>query len=355
MEIVIVTGGTGGHIYPALSLADGLVKKNHHVTFIGSKNRMEASVIPQHGYAFKGYEIQRGNTSFFSKLKEIFQIGITFLKCIILFLKKRPHVVIGFGNYISVPVILAAKILGIQTIIHEQNIVPGKANLFLGKCVKKVVLSFEETKRYFKNKNVVVCGNPRETDAYHTPINKHLLMELGLKQEMPTVLIVMGSLGSASVSIILKEFAEAFDAENYQVIIVTGEKQYSDFPKVKNKNVCIVPYIDGLKVMRVCDVIVMRSGATTILEACALAKATITIPSPYVPNNHQKVNASYLVKKNATIMIEENDLTAQVLQEQIDALIGNPALRQSLGENAHALSHENALNHFISLIEENLQ
>ncbi len=353
MRVVIATGGTGGHIYPALSLVDSLKSNGlDEVLFIGSVSRMEAKEIPLKGYRFIGLDVIGTNGGIINKFKSIYLMLKARNRCMQILKDFKPDIVIGFGNYISVPVIMAAKALRIKTMIHEQNSVAGKANRFLAKHVDGVVGSYEENLKDFKNCHVRILGNPRASEAYKVKKDASLLKQFDFKEILPLVVIVMGSLGSSSVSKVLMEYAVLFNSTAYQVLIVTGDKHYDDFKINENAYLKKVKYIDGLSIMALADLLVIRSGATTCAEVCALGKASISIPSPYVPNNHQMINAETLKRNHATIIIKESDLTAALLNETINRLMNDEKGRSAMGNNACKIAKVRASEDIIKWIKE---
>ena len=342
MRVVVATGGTGGHIYPAISLIDGLKENGlEDVLFIGSNNRMESLEIPKRGYKFKGLNVVGTNGGITNKLKSI-----------VLIIEFNPNIVIGFGNYISVPVIIAAKILGIKTMIHEQNSVAGKANKFLSKFVDVVVGSYEENLKEFDKKKTKILGNPRASEASSIVVDKSLKANFGFDINKKLVLIVMGSLGSSSVSEVLMDYANKIKDKNYNILIVTGEKQYDLFNIKEKDYIKKIKYIEGIQVMALADLVVTRAGATTCAEVCALKKPSIIIPSPYVPNNHQLINGRTLQNVNATILIEESNLNAEILDETIEKLINDDELMKCMSKNAESIAKVNARDDIINLIKE---
>lgn len=354
MRIVIATGGSGGHIYPALSLAKAMKEKDPSTEFlfIGSNNRMEATEVPNAGYAFKGIDVMGMNGSILSKIKAFYLLQKAEKKCRIILESFKPNVVIGFGNYISVPVLWAAKSLHIPTMIHEQNSFAGKANKMLAKSVDAIVGCYEENLEQFPKQKTRILGNPRASEASRIVPNKAILKEYGCDENLPLVVIVMGSLGSESVNKILMEACQYMDNKSYQALVVTGKKGYDDFiSTVRSKgHVHIVPYIKGIEVMCLADLVVVRGGATTSAEITALGLPSIIIPSPYVPNNHQVKNALALQNKNAAIMIEEKDLTANVLVSKIDEVLLDEELQTQMSKQAKALGKPNASRDMIQWI-----
>ncbi len=353
MRIIIATGGSGGHIYPALALADEIKKEiDSEILFIGSNNKMEQVEIPSHGYAFKGINVQGMNGGIKDKIIALYKLFKANKICNNIIEEFKPDIVIGFGNYISVSIVLAASRKHIPTMIHEQNSYAGKANKLLGSKVDAVVGCYEENLKEFKNKHIYILGNPRASQAKDTIKDRNILKTFSLDPNIKTVVCFMGSLGSESVNKVLEEAQKMFANKTYQVIIVTGKKHYDNFHKQESHNVKVVPYIDGLKVMAACDLCVIRAGATTASEVCVLGIPSIMIPSPYVPNNHQYYNAKALADKKASLLLEEKDLTADSLVSSIDLLINDDKKLNEMADNALKLGTPNASNDIIKLMKE---
>ncbi len=351
MKIAIVAGGTGGHIYPAVTLARKLISDGHTVTFIGSNDRMEKDVIPEQGFDYIGLDVYSTRGSVFKKVKSLVSMVDAYFRC-----KKilMPFdMAIGFGNYISVPVILAAKKIGKPAVIHEQNSLVGKANKLLDKKVDAIIGSYEENRAQFKNPNTRILGNPQSSRALTVRKDRNVLKELGLNPDKKTVVIFMGSLGSESVESKLIEMFKKMDG-SYQIVYATGKAHYeSVLSRVsENENLKIFEKIDGITVMANSDLLVSRAGATTLCEIQAIGMPSILIPSPYVPNNHQYKNAMALVDKNAALILEEKDLTAERLKEMIETLIKDEDKLKSFHDNARKLNNDYVLEDIAGVINE---
>ena len=320
MRVIISAGGTGGHIYPALAIIHKIKEKEPESTFIyiGTHNRMEKDIVPKEGIPFRAIEMYGFNKkNIFSNIKVMRCIVRGYYSCRKIMKEFKPDIVIGVGGYITVPVVMAAHKLGVKTMIHEQNSIPGKANLFLSKYVNKIAVSFQSSLSHFPSYKTVFTGNPcSEAAIYKTPIDKKTL---GLDPGKKLVLIVMGSLGASKMNTYLLSCMESFKNQSYEVLFVTGKKDYEEIRKnTFPKNVFVLPYIDNMtRVMKQTDVIVSRAGASTLSEIIALKLPSILIPSPYVPNNHQYKNAMDLVKNEAAILLEEKDLTGDILPLKI--------------------------------------
>lgn len=340
MRVVISAGGTGGHIYPALAIINKIKEKepNSEFLYIGTHNRMEKDIVPKYGIPFKSIEIYGFNRkNLLKNFKTIKCLLTAKSKCKKIIKEFNPDIVIGVGGYVTVPVIMAANSLKIKTMIHEQNSIAGKANLFLSKYVSKIAVSFKSSMKEFPSDKVIFTGNPCSEDA----IKKDAMdkKELGLSKNKKLVLFVMGSLGSSKVNEFLIKTMPLFDKKDYEVLYVTGKQGYDEI--IKNKfpnNVKVVPYVENMtRIMKKTDLIVTRSGASTLSEIIALKTPSILIPSPYVPNNHQYVNAMDLVNIDAAILMEEKDLDSKKLVSIIDESLNDDKKLNKMKTNLEKL------------------
>lgn len=347
---MIAAGGTGGHIYPALALADTIIEKEPscEVCFFGSSNRMESEMIPSRGYKFYGINLNDLNGGILQKAKSTYGLLRAIQYCNHILLIEKPDVCVGFGNYISVPLILAAKRLHIPTMIHEQNSYVGKANKMLGRFADAIVGCYDTNLISFPIEKTKLLGNPESTLVSKLEKDRTIVKEYGLDPNKPFVVFMMGSLGSSSVSEIVDKSCSNF--KDFQVLIVTGKANDYEFT-TKQDNVFIVPYVEGAKVLQVCDLAVTRAGATTLAEITVLGVPTILIPSPYVPNNHQVQNALALVHDNATIMLEEKDLTVETLSTLVNNTMKDEELRNQLSKNALKLGKIHAADEMVEWLE----
>lgn len=338
MNLIITAGGTGGHIYPALSIIDKFKEKEKdlNVLYIGTHNRMEKDIVPSLGIRYESLEIYGfSKTDIIRDFKNIYLIKKAKDKCLKIMKEFKPDIVIGVGGYVTYPVLSAARSLGIKTFIHEQNSIPGKSNIVLSKKVDLVGVSFENSKSYFKKaKKVVYTGNPCGDRALNAP--KLDKTTLGFKKTKKLVTIVAGSLGSSTFNNILKEFLLSIEKEDYQVLYITGKSYYDNFIKDVEfpNNVIIKPYMENLTgLMKDTDLFISRAGAGAITESLALCLPTIFVPSPYVANNHQYYNALEIKNKKAALLIEEKDLNARKLNKEINSLFTNKEKYSNLKEH----------------------
>ena len=325
MRVIISAGGTGGHIYPALAIINKIKEKepDSEFLYIGTHNRMEKDIVPAKGIPFKSIEMYGFSKKIFRNIKTVKCLFKAFKECKKMIKEFNPDIVIGVGGYVTVPVVVSAKKLGFKTFLHEQNSLPGKSNKFLSKYCDLVGVSFESSLDKFPLGKAIVTGNPCSEDALKAPVL--LKSTLGLSATKKLVLIVMGSLGAGKVSKYLESELQRFESKDYEVLFVTGKGSYDEVMKHNYpKNVKIIPFYEGLtSVMKKTDVMVSRAGASTLSELIALEVPSILIPSPYVANNHQYLNALDLVNQNAALMVEEKDLEDGILFKKVDELINN--------------------------------
>ena len=338
MRVIISAGGTGGHIYPALAIINKIKEKepDSEFLYIGTHNRMEKDIVPNKGIPYKSIEMYGFNKKKllknFKTLKCLFKAFSDTKKIIKDF---NPDIVIGVGGYVTVPVIYSAKKLGYKTFLHEQNSLPGKSNKFLIKYCDLIGTSFPSSLDYLPKDKTVLTGNPCSEDALKKEsANKK---DYGLSDDKKLVLIVMGSLGAGRVSNYLKNELLKFEGKDYEILFITGKDSYDEVMKNKYpSNVKILPFFEGLpSMMKRTDLMVTRAGASTLSEVIALKVPSIIIPSPFVANNHQYINALDLVKKDAAMMIEEKDLEEGILFQNIDKLVNDD---KKLGEMKNNLS-----------------
>lgn len=355
MKIVFSTGGTGGHIYPAIALAKYIQNADDSVDilFTGSSKHMEKRIVTESGFKFFGYSISSGSKSIFHKLFQYVQLAFALIKVYFNFVFNRPDAVIGFGAYITAPTLLAAKFLNVPIILHEQNSSIGKTNSMFYKNSKATIVCYADLLKELNLDNVHLLGNPRASEVKDIEENRDILLEFGLDPKKKTVLIVMGSLGSESVNDAMFDLMPKLDQEEIQVIYVTGSKHFevSEDGKAYD-NIVIVPFVDQANVLKNVDLVIARGGATTAAEIAALGVASIIIPSPYVSNNHQYINALELEKLDAAVIIKEEDLSADILINHLTTILKDDKRIKEMGENAKQLAYPNASEDIYNLIKD---
>ena len=358
MRIIVSAGGTGGHIYPALAIINKFMEKDPstEVLYIGTHNRMEKDIVPKRGIRYEEVEIYGfSKTNIKLDIKNLFCIRKAYKKCLKLMKEFKPDVVLGIGGYVTFPVIMAASKLGIKTFIHEQNSHPGKTNLMLQKKVDLIGVSFKESASIFKKAKgeVFYSGNPCGENALSLePMAKETL---GLDPKKKLVVVVAGSLGSATVNKKMLDFLKMAEKEDYEVLYITGKALYEDFVKDQKfgDNIKVLPYLDNLPaLLKNTDLIVTRAGASTMSEILSLNLPAIFIPSPYVANNHQYYNALEIKNAGGGEVIEEKDLTSEELASKINLVLGDKDLYASMKSNLAKMSMNNSSDVIYNKIKE---
>ena len=340
MRVIVVAGGTGGHIYPAVAIINKIKEKepNSEVLYIGTTDRMEKDIIPKLGIPFVGIEMTGlnrknlfKNVDVFKKYKKAVNAAKSEIR------KFNPDIVIGVGGYITLPVLTAANKLGYKTIIHEQNSIPGLSNKLLARFVDGVCVSLPNSVKLFKNKNVIYTGNPRSEEIID--VRKISKKTLGFDENKKMVVVVMGSLGSLTMTKKLKDLIPGFRDKDYQVVIVTGKGYFENYKDIElSDNVKIVPFLENfINVMKDTDLIVSRAGASTIAEITAIGLPAILVPSPYVTHNHQYMNAKELEDLGACVIVTEEDFGRDILISEIDKLLNDRDKYKNMQESSKKL------------------
>lgn len=356
MRVVISAGGTGGHIYPALAVLDKLKTENPNleVLFIGNESRMESELIPKRGINFQGLKIYGFSKNILKDIKNVYLVSHSYHKCVKILKNFKPDIVMGFGGYVTYPVLKAAKKLKIKTFLHEQNSIVGKTNKMLAKDASLVAVSFLSTVDKFKNsKKVIYSGNPCGEAALTAKIMKK--SEVGLDEAKKLVIVVAGSLGSLTMNEKLKEFLILSRKEDYQILYITGKNYYDSFIKdlPHYQNIRVVPYLDNLPgLMRNADLVVTRAGASTMSEILALSLPAIFIPSPYVANNHQFYNAKEIVENNAGLMILEDDLDGKKLYRMVKDILNDKQKYEIMKMNLKSLGKNDSCKIIVEALKE---
>lgn len=324
-KIIIAGGGTGGHIFPAIAVAQALrrIDASIEVLFVGAKGKMEMEKVPQAGYRIEGLDIAGFNRSALWKNWSLpFKLIRSFNQVNKIINRFQPDAVFGVGGYSSFPVLKQAQRKGIPTFLHEANSFAGKSNILLGKKASLIMVGTENMERFFPAEKLVRTGNPvrREIIAYDVA-REEALEFFGLKPDKPTVLVIGGSLGAKSINTAMASGIERFIAENVQVIWQTGKGNLELVPERsrRRKGVCVTEFITKMQyAYKVADVVVSRAGAIALAEICACGKPAVLVPFPHAAEDHQTVNASVLVNGGAALMVRDADAAAQL----VDAVLG---------------------------------
>lgn len=355
MKILFAAGGTGGHINPALAVA-GQIRKDYpdaEILFVGTKDKMEARLVPQAGFDFttikiSGFQRKLTIENIIRNIKTVLYLLMCSTRVKKILRSFKPDVVVGFGGYVSGPVLRMAAKLGIPTAIHEQNAYPGITNKTLAKVVDQVMLTAGEAEKYLSAKNpCVVTGLPVRGEMLQADRDISRA-QLGIKDNQKLVLSMGGSLGAMTINNAMVDIISEH-SKNENIYFLHAMGQYGLWVPEKLKqngvdtekadNVEIREYINDMDVcMSAADVVVCRAGASSLSELQAMGKASILIPSPNVAENHQYHNAMALVNKGAALIIEEKDITREKMNELFESLINDDSKRKEIEENAKAMA-----------------
>ena len=347
LKFILSGGGTGGHIYPAIAIANELKKRfpEAEFLFVGAKDKMEMQKVPQAGYAIKGLWIaglQRKltlqNALFPIKLLSSLWESRKILKSF------KPDVVIGTGGFASGPLLNVANSLNIPTLIQEQNSYPGITNKLLSKKAAKICVAYENLERFFPKEKMILTGNPVRQDLIDVSSKREeAIAFFKLDPKKKTLLVLGGSLGARRINQLIEKELDFLLSQNIQIIWQCGKLYLNDYSKYNEKdNVQVVAFIDRMDlVYAAADVVISRSGASSVSELCIVGKPTIFIPSPNVAEDHQTKNAKAISDKNGAILIKESELEAQ-FETVFSDLISNESKQLGLSQNIKKLAKPNA-------------
>lgn len=343
-KIIFAAGGTGGHLFPALAIADEL-RKDAEILFVGTRHKIEARVVPAHGYAFKAIWISGFHRSFRpGNLAFPLKTLVSLVQSFFLIRDFKPDVVIGTGGYVSGPVLYAASLLGIATVLHESNSYPGVTTRFLAGRATKVFLGSEHARaRLRPSDNVELVGTPVR-DSLHRATRADALRFFGLNPKRKTVLIVGGSLGAGSINQAVQRSIKAFAESGLQIIWQTGKDGIEQArEEISGRNTGWVgAFIERMDLAyAVADLVVCRAGATTIAELTSLGKPAVLIPFPAAAADHQTLNARALVDAGAAEMIPDRELES-LLKDTVLELSANPGRLRRMASASKKLGKPDA-------------
>ncbi len=366
MKVLIAAGGTGGHVNPALAVA-GEIRKRHpdaEICFVGTADRIESKIVPAAGYPLKTIEITGFKRGFSpaeikANINTVVKLAKSSGAVKKIINEFKPDVAIGFGGYVSGPVIRMAAKMGVPTAIHEQNAYPGVTNKALAEKVDVVMLTAAEAKQHMKCKNEpIITGLPIRGEIIEADSVKSR-KELGFNDK-PIILSMGGSLGSKEINkAIVEVIASHMHDDDYNFIVSTGQNGVwvpddlrSRGVDIENSpNLQIRPYINDMeRCLSAADVVICRAGASSLSEIQALGKPSILIPSPNVTENHQYHNAMALVNRNAAVIIEEKNLSGKILGDAIDNLIKDEKRFAQIGKNAREMAVVDATSRICDIV-----
>lgn len=358
-KVIISGGGTGGHIFPAVAIANALKEKypSVEILFVGAEGRMEMEKVPAAGYKIEGLNIagiQRKLTlknfavpfKVLSSLRKAKKILKTF----------QPDVVIGTGGYASGPMLRVASKKGIPTVIQEQNSFPGLTNKILAKRVNRICVAFDGLEKFFPKEKIVLTGNPVRSEVVKLEGKRPRAAEFfQLHENKKTVLIVGGSLGARTINQAVKKFAGEWN-ENYQVIWQTGKPFFEEakqhVEEKELKNVRVYDFISKMDLAyAMADIVISRAGAIAISELCLVQKPVILVPSPNVAEDHQTKNAMALVNHGAAVLVKDIEANEK-LDNELKKVLNDSELYANLKANIAKLGLTNATNAIVAVIEQ---
>lgn len=346
-RFILSGGGTGGHIYPAVAIANELKSRfpDSEILFVGASDKMEMQKVPQAGYKIIGLwiaGIQRRLT--FDNAMFPLKLISSLWKSGKIVKEFKPDVVIGTGGFASGPLLKAAAGMGVPTVIQEQNSYPGITNKWLAGKAKKICVAYEGLERFFPASKIILTGNPVRQDIIGVEEKKEeAIRYFGLDPNKKTLLVLGGSLGSRRINQLLAKELTWLLAQNVQVIWQCGKFYFEEYRHLGDKeDVKVLSFIDRMDlVYAAADVVISRSGASSVSELCIVGKPVIFIPSPNVAEDHQTKNAQAIVDKDGALVLKEAQLDIQ-FQPVFQDLITNTEKQQRLGENIKQLAKVNA-------------
>ena len=366
-KIILCGGGTGGHIFPMIAIAEEFKKVNseNKILFVGSNDRMEMKIIPKYDFPIYGLWISGIKRS--SLILNILFLGIPFIlknitlpfkilfsviKSIYILIKFRPDFVIGFGGYSSGPFLLTSHFLNFKTAIQEQNSYPGLTNKMLSKKVKYIFTAYDKINNFFSTNTVFNFGNPIRNLKIKSNENAHKYF--GLDSSKKTILVLGGSLGAKNINEGVLNNISLIRESSYQVIWQTGKFYYKNIlsKNIKDKKIIIKDFINRMDLAySVSDIIISRAGAIAISELCVISKPLILVPSPNVVDDHQTKNAKAISEKGGCVLIKDSDAKNTMLKTAFD-LFENKSKMDSMKKSLSKLSSPNATQKIVNKIYE---
>ena len=338
-------GGTGGHLFPAVAVAEKIkvLIPEAEILFVGTKSKIEGKVVPQLGYKFKSIWIKGFSRKLtFENILFPVKLIVSLMQSLFINMSFRPKVAIGSGGYVSGPAIWGASVMGAKILLLEQNSYPGVTTRLLEKYAEEIHISFEDSKKYFRNQDkLFLSGNPVRGSI--TLLSKaDGLKEFDLSQEYKTLFVLGGSLGAGSINEAVAGAVSLFIEKKIQLIWQTGKAYYEKYKNLSSEFIRIMPFIDNMQAAySACDLLLARAGATTIAEILALGIPSILVPSPNVAENHQYHNAKSLADMNAALIIEDKNLKDEFASAVFDLIFNNEKL-SGLKKNALSLGKPDA-------------
>jgi UDP-N-acetylglucosamine--N-acetylmuramyl-(pentapeptide) pyrophosphoryl-undecaprenol N-acetylglucosamine transferase len=361
IRLIVTGGGTGGHLFPGISLAQAMMGAypSCEVLFIGTERKVDRTALSSLGFettTIKSQGIKGKN--FLSIIKALFQQPIALWQAAKIIRKFKPDLVFGVGGYVTGPVILASRLLGVTTCIHEQNSIPGLTNKLLGHIANKIFVSLPGSEKYFPTPKTILSGNPVRSNIIKASREPKTISE----QEPFTLLILGGSQGARRLNSLMLEAAESCLSKLSPPPFIIHQTGGQDEDTVRMKyaelglNARVQAfYSDMVEIYSQADLIISRAGATTLAELTVFHKPVILIPFPYAADNHQEINGRYLVEAGAGVMFRQENLTGEILGTEIKRLLGNKEILADMSKNSGMVSKPEATETIINACMELLK
>jgi len=353
-KVIISGGGTGGHLFPAIAIAEELLIKypKTDILFVGALNKIEMIKVPEAGYRIIGLWIDGfKRSSFFKNIFLPIKLIHSLFRSVKILLSFRPDIVIGTGGYASGPILYIASLLRFPTLIQEQNSYPGITNRILSKRVNKIAVAYEGMNQFFPHEKIAITGNPIRKFIFGNNNSKEQNKE-NFNSNKKVLLILGGSNGSKRINELIFSNLNFFKRKKIQILWQCGSVYFEKYCHLQSSNVLIFSFINDIyKLYSASDYIISRSGAITLSELSSVGKPLILIPSPNVAEDHQKINSLAFSKRKAAIVIEEKFLK-QKFRIAFDKLFENKELQKTLSKNLKKMAKPNAGKNIVQLIKE---
>ncbi len=358
-RFILSGGGTGGHIYPAIAIANELKQRypNAEFLFVGARDKMEMEKVPQAGYKIEGLWIsglQRKLT--LKNLMFPIKVISSLLRARNIVKQFRPDIAIGTGGFASGPLLRMAAASKVPCVLQEQNSYAGITNKLLAGKAKTICVAYEGMERFFPKEKIVKTGNPVRQDLVDIKVSKKEAVEsYGLNPDKKTVLIIGGSLGARRINQLIEKELDFFDDLDIQVLWQCGKLYFQEYKQYESPSVKVMAFIDKMeRAYTAADVIISRAGAGSVSELCLMGKPVLFIPSPNVAEDHQTKNAQALVSKKAAVLLKESELD-EVFEGTFKDLINSKEKQERLGQNIRGLALPKATQHIVDEIEKLLK
>lgn len=353
-KYIISGGGTGGHIYPAIAIADGLKAQDPsaQIVFVGASGKMEMEKVPQVGYNIHGIWISGlQRKQLWRNILFPLKLGISLLQSLLIWVRHRPDVLIGTGGFASGPMLFMGNLMGSKTLLQEQNSYPGITNKLLAKKANAIAVAYPGMERFFPKEKISYTGNPLRSSLLQIEgLKDQALKHFGLSGNRKQLVILGGSLGAQRINELVATQLELFNSLDLDVIWQCGKLYFDRYQQLATDRIKIYPFIKEMNLLySIADIIISRAGAASISELCLVGKTTLLIPSPNVAENHQFHNANALVRQNAAILIEEKDLD-QSFETVFRAVVESPKKQLELKKSIRLMAKPEATKEIIKMI-----